>query len=89
MNCETGNILAAEQYEHLKEFFWEHEKKTGVPHPDRDKYIPMEIEPTEKQLARKPQKVGRNEPCPCGSGLKFKKCHLLLNYRLTDRRLAK
>jgi len=21
------------------------------------------------------QKVGRNEPCPCGSGKKFKKCH--------------
>ena len=21
-------------------------------------------------------KVGRNDPCPCGSGLKFKKCHL-------------
>ena len=21
------------------------------------------------------QKVGRNNPCPCGSGLKFKKCH--------------
>jgi len=20
-------------------------------------------------------KVGRNDPCPCGSGLKFKKCH--------------
>jgi uncharacterized protein YecA (UPF0149 family) len=20
------------------------------------------------------QKIGRNEPCPCGSGLKFKKC---------------
>src|SRR3989338_2680286 len=20
-------------------------------------------------------KVGRNEPCPCGSGLKYKKCH--------------
>jgi uncharacterized protein YecA (UPF0149 family) len=19
--------------------------------------------------------VGRNDPCPCGSGLKFKKCH--------------
>jgi len=19
--------------------------------------------------------VGRNEPCPCGSGLKFKRCH--------------
>jgi uncharacterized protein len=20
-------------------------------------------------------KAGRNDPCPCGSGLKFKKCH--------------
>jgi hypothetical protein len=20
-------------------------------------------------------KIGRNEPCPCGSGLKYKKCH--------------
>jgi uncharacterized protein YecA (UPF0149 family) len=20
-------------------------------------------------------KVGRNEPCPCGSGKKYKKCH--------------
>jgi len=23
---------------------------------------------------RAPQKVGRNEPCPCGSGKKYKKC---------------
>ena len=21
-------------------------------------------------------KVGRNDPCPCGSGKKFKRCHL-------------
>lgn len=25
-------------------------------------------------VSRKSVKVGRNEPCPCGSGLKFKKC---------------
>jgi len=24
---------------------------------------------------RNVQKVGRNEPCPCGSGKKFKQCH--------------
>ncbi len=24
----------------------------------------------------KSQKVGRNDPCPCGSGKKYKKCHL-------------
>ncbi len=23
---------------------------------------------------KKPKKVGRNEPCPCGSGIKYKKC---------------
>jgi len=23
----------------------------------------------------KPRKIGRNEPCPCGSGLKYKRCH--------------
>lgn len=28
-------------------------------------------------IAQRAQKVGRNEPCPCGSGLKFKKCCVL------------
>ena len=27
-----------------------------------------------KQPVRKGQKVGRNDPCPCGSGKKYKKC---------------
>lgn len=28
-----------------------------------------------KPFKRPEQKVGRNEPCPCGSGKKFKQCH--------------
>ncbi len=28
-----------------------------------------------KPVQRDQPKVGRNEPCPCGSGKKFKKCH--------------
>ncbi|MBC8266221.1 MAG: preprotein translocase subunit SecA [Flavobacteriales bacterium] len=31
--------------------------------------------PQKTQPVRVEQKVGRNEPCPCGSGKKFKKCH--------------
>ena len=27
-----------------------------------------------KQPVKKDQKVGRNDPCPCGSGKKYKKC---------------
>jgi uncharacterized protein len=26
-------------------------------------------------IHRASPKVGRNDPCPCGSGRKFKKCH--------------
>jgi preprotein translocase subunit SecA len=26
-------------------------------------------------VVREGRKVGRNEPCPCGSGKKYKKCH--------------
>jgi hypothetical protein len=33
-----------------------------------------EAEP-EPQAAATPVKVGRNDPCPCGSGKKYKKCH--------------
>lgn len=29
---------------------------------------------SEPQVRRMFQKVGRNDLCPCGSGLKFKKC---------------
>ncbi len=28
-----------------------------------------------KQIVRETTKVGRNDPCPCGSGKKYKKCH--------------
>jgi len=40
---------------------------TGAPQPARppQKQAPVHVE----------QKVGRNDPCPCGSGKKYKNCH--------------
>jgi preprotein translocase subunit SecA len=32
-------------------------------------------EPPVAQFVRETRKVGRNEPCPCGSGKKYKHCH--------------
>ncbi|MGD9157403.1 MAG: YchJ family protein [Desulfobacteraceae bacterium] len=32
------------------------------------------IVPKPKQVIREAPKIGRNEPCPCGSGKKYKKC---------------
>ena len=40
---------------------------------------PSGLSPTGVPAQRKPirvgEKVGRNDPCPCGSGKKYKKCH--------------
>ncbi len=42
---------------------------------------PQEARPQPQQAAPKPApkfadvKIGRNDPCPCGSGKKYKKCH--------------
>jgi preprotein translocase subunit SecA len=34
-----------------------------------------EVSATPVTVRREEEKVGRNEPCPCGSGKKYKKCH--------------
>ena len=35
---------------------------------------PPDVEPVQTYVREQP-KVGRNEPCPCGSGKKYKQCH--------------
>ena len=30
---------------------------------------------TDSKTVRNEEKIGRNDPCPCGSGKKYKKCH--------------
>ena len=48
---------------------------------DRHGFMPIEMRTEKKQHNKKPNqpitvhKIGRNEPCPCGSGKKYKKCH--------------
>jgi preprotein translocase subunit SecA len=37
--------------------------------------MPAVAEEHEKPFVREGRKVGRNEPCPCGSGKKYKQCH--------------
>jgi len=32
-------------------------------------------EKPKRQPIRKKQEIGRNDPCPCGSGKKYKNCH--------------
>lgn len=41
---------------------------------ERNMAIYKHDEPKEKDKEKKKKKIGRNDPCPCGSGKKFKKC---------------
>ena len=40
-----------------------------------DRVAENEAEKPKRMPIVKGKKIGRNEPCPCGSGLKFKNCH--------------
>jgi preprotein translocase subunit SecA len=42
-------------------------------HPNEDGSVSQEADPA--TLAAEVPKVGRNDPCPCGSGKKYKACH--------------
>jgi len=42
-------------------------------HPNEDGSVSQETDPA--TLAQEVPKVGRNDPCPCGSGKKYKACH--------------
>lgn len=44
----------------------------GVPHVAYDDGC---TDPPGAQPVKPRETVGRNAPCPCGSGVKFKKCH--------------
>ncbi|HEY0800541.1 MAG TPA: SEC-C metal-binding domain-containing protein, partial [Steroidobacteraceae bacterium] len=52
--------------------------ESGAPAPATSGGNIMEMEPRPPAVApfvRAVPKVGRNEPCPCGSGRKYKHCH--------------
>ncbi len=42
---------------------------------ERDYYDPSEVPETHRNPVVSGPKIGRNDPCPCGSGKKYKQCH--------------
>jgi len=70
MDTRTGDILTVEQAH-----------KIIGQNPELAGFIkPMVLAASPRQLSRTPVnpiasgRIGKNEPCPCGSGKKFKKC---------------
>ena len=60
-------------------------QKMAFEHADARSAVPADQAPAAEEAAapqpitRAQPKVGRNDPCPCGSGKKYKQCHGALN----------
>ena len=71
-------MVAAIQEETLRRLFTARVKSNEEIRRERVAKITGESGGTDgtvkKQPVKKAQKIGRNDPCPCGSGLKWKKC---------------
>jgi len=48
---------------------------TGAPRPASPMAEASQAGKQDRTFKRQQPKVGRNDPCPCGSGKKYKKCH--------------
>ena len=57
------------------DFQFKHESFEGLDAPSEDLPEVGEGEVAKQPYVRPDRKVGRNEPCPCGSGKKYKQCH--------------
>ncbi|MGD8514575.1 MAG: SEC-C metal-binding domain-containing protein, partial [Granulosicoccaceae bacterium] len=61
----------------------EQRRRQGEMHFQHDEAVAMEGEGAQAEAGEAEQapytrdtpKVGRNDPCPCGSGKKYKQCH--------------
>ena len=47
--------------------------------PEAEQESGQQAEAPQQPMVRDAPKVGRNDPCPCGSGKKYKQCHGALN----------
>ena len=54
---------------------FQHAQASAMSAPDENAGGEQEPKAQEQPFVREGKKVGRNDPCPCGSGKKYKQCH--------------
>jgi len=75
-NPAIVNVQTKERMKELESVFekngWKYKIELEPDKPENIKDLEILLNPPKTSIAEK--KVGRNEPCPCGSGKKYKKC---------------
>jgi SEC-C motif-containing protein len=69
---DAGTVEFVARYREGKNAGMHHERSDFIRENDRWVFDGCVFNP--KGATRQVEKVGRNEPCPCGSGKKYKKC---------------
>jgi preprotein translocase subunit SecA len=74
--------IEAERRAEAARYSYQHADASGAQAGGAPGEAPAEAElPTAEPFVRQGRKVGRNEPCPCGSGRKYKHCHGRIDQR--------
>ena len=75
-NPDVVNVQTKERVKELESVFeengWKYTIELEPDKPEDITNLEILLNPLKTKIAEK--KVGRNEPCPCGSGKKYKKC---------------
>ena len=75
-NPAIVNVQTEERVKELESVFeangWKYKIGLEPDKPEDTTDLEILLNPIKTRIAEK--KVGRNEPCPCGSGKKYKKC---------------
>ena len=74
---EVAPLSAANKAPAADDLQLQHAQADDILHPEQAQAPSRQAADVPKRdpLVRADKKVGRNEPCPCGSGKKFKHCH--------------
>ncbi|MBK8814796.1 MAG: preprotein translocase subunit SecA [Methylococcaceae bacterium] len=64
-----------QQMQAPKELHYEHAEVSALEEYDPEAQLEEMPATTSQPFVRDANKVGRNDPCPCGSGKKYKQCH--------------
>ncbi|MEW6689491.1 MAG: SEC-C metal-binding domain-containing protein, partial [Pseudomonadota bacterium] len=63
--------LEPDDQSHVQNVQLQHADQSGL----GEEPAPPPEKPKQQPVVRHSQKIGRNDPCPCGSGKKYKHCH--------------
>ena len=75
VRTESDVEAVEEQRRSKAQVQYRHDEMSGLPEGEQAGEVSGQAAEQQQPFKREGRKIGRNEPCPCGSGKKYKQCH--------------